>query len=163
MSLWRKWGFSRAGWRDGRRGEYWLLVQIILLVGFIGLPAWPSGAPLGARIGGIALILTGVVIAWLAARTMGRSLTPLPHPPDGSRLITSGVYRYVRHPIYGSVLLMTGGTAVALWSLPHLLGTLLLLVFFDAKARREELWLRQRFADYEEYARRVHKLLPGVY
>ena len=163
MNMFRRWGFSARGWRDGQRGEYWLLAQIVLLVVFVGLPAWPGAGPTAARAVGLLLIAAGVLLASTAIRRMGRSLTPLPHPPDDSRLVTGGVYAYVRHPIYGSVILMTLGTAIALWSLTHLAGTLVLLLFFDAKARREETWLRQRFPDYAAYASRVKKLLPGIY
>jgi protein-S-isoprenylcysteine O-methyltransferase Ste14 len=35
--------------------------------------------------------------------------------------------------------------------------------FFDLKARREERWLRERFADYDDYARRVKRFIPGFY
>lgn len=163
MSIFRRWGFSARGWRDGRRGEYWLLAQVVLLVVFVGLPAWPGAGSPAARAVGLLLVVAGVLLAATAIRKMGRSLTPLPHPPDESSLITGGVYAHVRHPIYGSVILMTLGTAIALWSLTHLAGALVLMLFFDAKARREEAWLRQRFPDYAAYARRVKKLLPGVY
>ena len=163
MSVFQRWGFSARGWLDGSRREFWLLAQLVLLVVFTGLPAWPSAGPLLARVLGIAVIVAGVVLAWIAIRSMGRSLTPLPHPRDESQLVTTGVYAHVRHPIYGSVILMTLGTSLALWSLTHLAGTLLLLLFFDAKARREEAWLRQRFPDYAGYAARVAKLLPGIY
>jgi protein-S-isoprenylcysteine O-methyltransferase Ste14 len=41
--------------------------------------------------------------------------------------------------------------------------SLSLAVFFDAKARREELWLRQQFPDYDRYARQVRRFIPWVY
>ena len=39
----------------------------------------------------------------------------------------------------------------------------LLAVFMDAKARREEVWLRERYRAYDEYARKVKRLIPFVY
>jgi protein-S-isoprenylcysteine O-methyltransferase Ste14 len=38
-----------------------------------------------------------------------------------------------------------------------------LLAFFDLKSRREEVWLRERYADYASYSSRVRKLIPFVY
>ena len=44
-----------------------------------------------------------------------------------------------------------------------LLYALILFFFFDIKSRREEAWLRARYADYADYQQRVHKLIPFVY
>lgn len=41
--------------------------------------------------------------------------------------------------------------------------SLVLAVFFDAKARREETWLRQQFPEYANYQLRVRRFLPGIY
>lgn len=54
------------------------------------------------------------------------------------------------------------------WSLtqsswPAFAASLALAVFFDAKARREERWLRQRFSDYTRYERRVRRFIPWIY
>jgi protein-S-isoprenylcysteine O-methyltransferase Ste14 len=51
-----------------------------------------------------------------------------------------------------------------IWSsLATVVGALVLLVFFDFKARREECWLEAKFAGYAEYKRRVKKLIPFIY
>jgi protein-S-isoprenylcysteine O-methyltransferase Ste14 len=43
------------------------------------------------------------------------------------------------------------------------MAALVLALFFDAKARREERWLRQRFSEYARYEARVRRFLPWVY
>jgi len=45
----------------------------------------------------------------------------------------------------------------------HGLGAIALLVFFDLKARKEEIWLMEKFPDYENYRISVKKLIPWIY
>lgn len=130
------------------------------------------GAPWGASAGATS-ILEGVVLAALLAVSavfglggvarLGRNRTLFPRPRPGSELVITGVFRWVRHPLYLSVL--AGSAAwVVHWNTPD--GWALWLagaVFLDAKARREERWLREQFPRYASYARRVRRLLPGVY
>jgi protein-S-isoprenylcysteine O-methyltransferase Ste14 len=130
---------------------------------FILLPVVPVGTwpltvqlPLGLGAGGLFLGIGGIV-------HLGSNLTPLPHPPDDSYLVTTGVYRLVRHPIYASVLFLA--LAYALWhmSLWHGIGVLGLGWFFDRKATQEEQWLTAKFPEYTAYQAAVKKLLPGIY
>ena len=55
--------------------------------------------------------------------------------------------------------------AYASWqvSLVHLFGAIALFVFFDVKARKEEVWLTERFSDYANYRISVKKLIPWIY
>jgi protein-S-isoprenylcysteine O-methyltransferase Ste14 len=109
------------------------------------------------------LTVLGVVIAAVGVRDLGPSLTPLPHPKDDSHLIQTGIYRWVRHPIYVGVIVSALGWALFAASLLALAFTAALAVFLDLKARREEVWLRERYPIYVHYARRVKRFVPGVY
>jgi protein-S-isoprenylcysteine O-methyltransferase Ste14 len=55
------------------------------------------------------------------------------------------------------------GWALVWQSWPALLATLALAPFFDAKARREECWLRQQFPEYASYEQRVRRFIPWIY
>jgi protein-S-isoprenylcysteine O-methyltransferase Ste14 len=78
-------------------------------------------------------------------------------------LVQSGVYQLVRHPLYTSVVFCA--LAWSLWwnSVPALCCWAVTVVFMDAKARHEEIRLRQRFGHYPEYAARVKRLIPWIY
>jgi protein-S-isoprenylcysteine O-methyltransferase Ste14 len=149
----------------GKRGEIWVLIQAVLLVSFIALPSdavpWPYSKEFGIA-GWICVALGLLLLSW-SALNLGRSLTPFPRPTENGELITSGAYRIVRHPIYLGVLLTCLGFALATASSARLGMTLVLFVFFDMKARREELWLKERYPDYGLYQQRAKRLIPWLY
>jgi protein-S-isoprenylcysteine O-methyltransferase Ste14 len=153
-------------WRGGR-GEYWVLIQFALMAGYVFIPARAAPGPLPTSSFLIALGLVlgslGLLFLLVGFKTLGRSLTPLPRPKEDGELVRSGIYAVVRHPIYTGVILLALAWAVYLWSGPHLVGSLVLFLFFDAKSRREERWLAAKFPEYAAYARRVKRLLPFVY
>lgn len=145
----------------------WTLVgvQALLLLALFVAPArrglaqlWPPDA---AAIIGVLLMAMGVVIGLLAARTLSSALTPTPVPRAGEGLRTSGVYAWVRHPIYTAVLLAALGYTVAVGGRWQLLTTALLAVFFVAKSRWEDsLLAAEHGAQWEEYQRSTSALIP---
>jgi protein-S-isoprenylcysteine O-methyltransferase Ste14 len=171
MNLLKDWGFSWEGLRSGNRGEYWVLAQALLALGFVLLPVYqlpelkvPAGiAQYGLLPISLLLAIFALILFFKGFLDLGNSLTPLPHPRDDSQLVQTGVYSIVRHPIYSGLII--GGLAWSVYqlSLTHFVGTIVLCLFFDAKARREESWLTERYPDYSEYCQRVKKLIPGLY
>lgn len=115
------------------------------------------------QLAGAALTALGIALALAGLVALGRALTPFPQPPAGARLRQSGVYAWVRHPIYGGLILASFGWSLAWLSPPGLLASVLVLLFFDRKSAFEERLLRARFAEYAAYALRVRKLVPGLY
>ncbi|MEO6057686.1 MAG: isoprenylcysteine carboxylmethyltransferase family protein [Gemmatimonadales bacterium] len=108
-------------------------------------------------LGGV-LAAGGVGLAVWGMRSLGPSLTPGTEPLPDAPLVTGGAYAYVRHPIYGGVVLMLAGYALAWsnWMLALILG-FAALQYFDAKARAEERWLMERYPEYQRYAVRVRR------
>jgi methanethiol S-methyltransferase len=78
-----------------------------------------------------------------------------------ARLVTQGIYRYIRHPQYTGFLLITGGMLVEWATLPLLIMYPILVVLYYRLARREEADMRAQFgSEYDEYMRRTGMFLP---
>ena len=153
--------------RFGERGEWWVVAQGALFVAATIAPgrgsAWSPGWRRVGRIVGLPLALAGGGLTVAGFRTLGENLTALPHPKDDATLVQDGVYAMVRHPIYSGVILTTLGAGLLSGNRTRTLLGAVFLAFFDAKARREEAWLTEKFPAYPAYRRAVKKLIPFVY
>jgi protein-S-isoprenylcysteine O-methyltransferase Ste14 len=162
-----RWGFSWQGLRDNRRGEWWLIAQVLLIAAHL-LPATPPPASLGLvwpsllALLGWATLALGLLLAAQAFFNLGPNLTPLPEPMPGAELVTGGAYARSRHPLYQAVLVCSFGVTLALGSLLHL-GLLLALAWVLAsKAHREEHRLLEIHPGYAAYRASTPAILPGV-
>jgi len=149
------------------RGELYVLVQAILLIALFFGPKDLLGLPTKVNqtlwwIGQI-LFYLGIAIAIWAAILLGPNLTPLPKPKQNGELIRTGLYRFVRHPIYFGVILVCFGWVGIEQTLYTLVLAFILLIFFDLKSRQEEIWLTEKFSEYAEYKMTTKKLIPFVY
>lgn len=151
----------------GPRGEGWVAIQFVLL-GAVGVaavagPAWGEPIRSITTIAGFALAIAGLAMALLGLRDLGANLTPLPYPRDSARLVESGIYGRVRHPIYGGIIVGAVGWGLATASIVALALAGVLALFFLLKSRREEAWLIARFPDYPAYRRRTKALVPFLF
>src|ERR1019366_9091984 len=93
---------GKAPWWKGRRGEWYVVVQVLLfaLVGFgprtvAGMPAWTGWLAELASPTGVLLMLAGGGLMLAAFMNLGKGLTPLPYPKDDGQLIQTGVYGFI--------------------------------------------------------------------
>ncbi len=147
-----------------RRTVGWAFVagQVVLLVALVLLPGrddWPT--PSWVWMVGQVLVLAGFVLMIVASLRLGRGLTATPVPAARGQLVTGGLYRYVRHPIYTGVLLIVVGLTLRSGSFVTLAVAAVTVVFFDRKARWEEAQLRERYPEYADYAARTRRFVPG--
>ena len=151
----------------GPRGEGWVVLQLLLGAaiagcGFVGV-YWPGSADSFLGILGLLIAVAGALLVLLGVLSLGSSFTPLPRPRARTRLRQGGIFRLVRHPVYGGAILIGLG-----WSLVDaplgLIPTALLVLLFDLKARREEAWLSERFPAYAAYrAGTPRRFVPWLY
>ncbi|MGA9852851.1 MAG: isoprenylcysteine carboxylmethyltransferase family protein [Gammaproteobacteria bacterium] len=178
MILWAAWVLSwlaAAVWsartekRPGLRTE--LSYHIVLVVGVLlfFIPAHGYYGPLrfwhigwwGAWICA-ALITLGFAFTWWARIHIGSLWSgSITKKPD-HRVVDTGPYAIVRHPIYTGLLLAVLATAAAKGTLWGIVGALLIIVGLWMKARLEERWLTQELgaAAYQIYRRKVPMLVP---
>ena len=145
----------------GRHGGGWVAVQVVLLAAIFlsaigGLPWPPSLQPFAYAVGGVLLALgAGLLVAGIGGLARVSAVTPFPAPRAAGGLQTGGVYGLVRHPMYGGGVLVALGWSTVFASIAGLVLAVLLALFADLKARREELWLEQSFPSYSDYRRRT--------
>ncbi len=154
----------------GSRGEGWVIAQFTLLPLLFILtfalpsgPLWPPFLAWGARVAGLVLAAASGSLFVSGVIALGRNLTPFPKPIKDGYLVRSGIYTLVRHPIYSGITLGMFALGLFLSSLPGLAAALVTFLFFDAKARHEERWLREHYPDYAAYSQRTRKLIPFIY
>jgi len=112
---------------------------------------------------GLVLTAVGVGISIWARVSLGANWSGVVTLKDGHELISKGLYRWIRHPIYTGILLAMIGTAMIKGHLRGWMGFLVVLAAFYFKARREEGFLRQEFGDgFEEHAKRTGMFLPKL-
>ena len=113
---------------------------------------------------GTILLLLGLLFAFWARWHLGRNWSGTVTVKEGHTLITSGPYRWVRHPIYSGVVLALIGTALAIGAFYCFIATALILFGFMVKLNVEEARMRATFpAAYDDYCRRTARLFPGVF
>lgn len=146
-----------------KRGGAWVIAQFVV-AGIYLLAPWHRPSPAWAiSVPGFILLGVGGILFLAGIVTLGRSLTPLPVPAKDVRLITSGVFGLVRHPIYSGLIFAAFGWATASNDWLRLLLSVAVFLFFNAKASFEEKVLTERFPEYPSYARETKRFVPWVY
>jgi len=144
-----------GGWVVGQS----ILLLILLLSPLVARHQWAAWSiPIG-----MLLILPGAILGVAGARSLGTNRTAFPAPLDSSTLVCAGAYRFVRHPLYGSLMLLGAGWSLAWQSAPALLASLALAILLYRKSLREEALLRAKFPEYAAYASRVRRFIPGIW
>ncbi len=156
MSLW-------SGVAGGGRASLasWGLVAIqgVLLLAIVVVPSslGPS-VPTSRLLGGVLFVVGSAGIV-AAAWYLGRALTPVPEP-NGAGMSARGLYAWVRHPMYTSVVIASLGVAVARGAVAAWFLVAALALFFELKTRREERFLTIAYSGYDSYASQTGKFAP---
>jgi 2-amino-4-hydroxy-6-hydroxymethyldihydropteridine diphosphokinase len=148
------------------RGGWWVVAQLVLVavvVVFALTFVDTIAAGLWMQILGIALLVLGGVQSGLGLLHLGVSLTPYPEPLELGNLVHGGIYRHVRHPVYGGLTLAMVGIALFQLSWPALTAAVATGVFFWFKAGAEERRLLARYPGYQGYRVRTRaRMIPWV-
>lgn len=157
----RKRGGGQAQTID-RRARWGIFVQGI---GFaiIWMNNYVARSPSAARVVASLTFLTlGGILSWTSARTLGRQWRFDAGLNADHQLVQAGAYRFVRHPIYASMLCMLLGTGSLITPLPALfLALTFFLIGLEIRVRIEDALLASRFGEsFLDYQRRVPAYLP---
>ncbi|MFV1963652.1 MAG: isoprenylcysteine carboxylmethyltransferase family protein [Acidimicrobiia bacterium] len=100
---------------------------------------------------GVLIAVSGAALSLWSALLHGSRLSPFPFPVEGMKVIDTGPYRYVRHPMYSGIVLFTLGVGLAYGKPTVLLSSLTFLVFFVAKSGHEEDMMIKYMDGYRDY------------
>ena len=161
--------------RTARRGttvESWIY-RIIIFAGALLIAPWTARTLGESRIWPISdygayalvgLMLVGLALTWWARIQLGRLWSSAITRKDEHRLVDSGPYALVRHPIYTGIIIALVATAATEATPVALLGAAIIAIGLWVKARAEERFLAAELGPdaYESYRRRVPMLVPFV-
>jgi protein-S-isoprenylcysteine O-methyltransferase Ste14 len=109
----------------------------------------------------IGALAAGLAFTWWARIHLGELWSVSVTRKDNHRVVQSGPYTLVRHPIYTGLLIALAATAAAKGSALAFAGLALFAIGFVVKARLEERFLREELGpEYDAYAARVPMLVP---
>jgi protein-S-isoprenylcysteine O-methyltransferase Ste14 len=163
--LWAGRPQERPDWREHGPYQIATMVGIVLLFGFAAYSSapqqlWKTSEPVGWLI--FALTLLAFAFCWWARITMGKLWNGLISRNADHRIIDTGPFAIVRHPIYSGVIAAAFLLAIELGTAVAFAGAAMFALAFWIKASVEERFLRKELGPqgYDAYRRRVPMLLP---
>ncbi len=145
-------------------GWLWFAVQFVLFISMLAAPlVQRSNVPAPVRVVGLMLGAGGLSLSVAGYRALGKSHSPGTTPIAGARLVASGIYARVRHPIYAGWCLGSFGLALLTGSVLGVGVAVALVVFYDLRTREEEKFLLRQYPEYAAYKERVRRFVPGLY
>ena len=104
---------------------------------------------------GILIIFFAFIIMLVALKDLGSNLSPFPRPISSSNLVTSGIYRFTRHPMYYSLIFFSLGVFIIKLSIYYLCLSISLALIIKFKIVLEEQYLISKFKNYLLYKNQV--------
>jgi len=104
---------------------------------------------------GVLIIIIAFIILLVAIKDLGRNLSPFPRPIYKSNLVTKGIYRFMRHPMYYSLIFISIGVFIIKLSIYYLFLTISLTLIIKFKIALEEKYLMNKYKNYSLYKNEV--------
>ena len=101
------------------------------------------------------LITLSLIIIVFSVKELWKSLSPMPRPKENSKLITSGIYRLFRHPMYYSLIIISFSFFLKSLTIYSLMLSILLTFIISNKIKIEEEYLTKKFHNYISYKNEV--------
>ena len=104
---------------------------------------------------GFLIIIIALIVLLVAIKNLGRNLSPFPRPLNNSNLVTTGIYRFTRHPTYYSLIFISFGVFITKLSSYYLFLSISLVLIIKFKIALEEQFLKNKFKNYFLYKNKV--------
>lgn len=150
--------------RNRTKDILFLSIQMLILFIFFAFPnLYRLALPNTWHGVGIFLAVLGFVLSIMGAITLKNMLSPYISPSPKGELITTGIYRRIRHPIYLGILIFLFGFTLIFGSVSKFIIFLIAVIFFVKKALEEERLLLHRYPKYSNYKQRTGMFLPKIF
>lgn len=126
---------------------------------------WPASVSIAMMVFIIALATASVWLVATAVKTLGKQWAYVARLVEGHKLITDGPYRFVRNPIYTGMfgMLVATGLATEHW-IQLAIAVVIFAIGTVVRVRSEEKLLQTAFGqEWDDYAKRVPAVIPGIY
>lgn len=104
-----------------------------------------------------------LIVLVLGMLQLNDNLSPFPSPKSNSELVQTGLYKFIRHPIYTGILIAFLAFGFYSTSLFRILITLILYILFHFKSKFEEEQLRERYPEYANYQKETGRFFPVLF
>ena len=154
------------GWDRLLVRGYWVLLPTLFATAALdaGRFRWSEMPPAAQVIGAAAIIAAFVVIWWCTAANHFLSANARIQSERGHKVVQHGPYRFIRHPMYTSLIVLMIGMALTLGSWLAMAPAVLIAALLVVRTALEDRMLTAQLAGYREYAYHVQKrLVPGVW
>ena len=105
------------------------------------------------------IIVIGLILSVYSLSVLGKSFSLI---PQARKLVQTGPYRWVRHPLYISELISTLGVILSDFTILKMCVYPVLIACQIYRALQEERLLAAEFPEYREYCNRTHRFVPGL-
>jgi len=133
-----------------------VIAQFLLLI----ILLWPTANLQLSFIALLLMLVSGLIALSALLVNPPGNFNIRPMPKQGGQLITSGIYHYLRHPMYSSLFLGGFGLLLCQFNLYKLLAWFALVVILVLKARTEERALLQHYPGYSHYHKNSNAFIP---
>ena len=164
-------GLTRDSRDTSGRGKDYKLISVgyviteFLMLALAPIEKWTVGRQVSGlqQWVGVIIGICGFGAAYLAYKELGRNFRVFAAPRRSGKLISTGIYSNVRHPMYTAVIFAFLGYIIywgSSWCFPLWLA---MTILYIVKAWKEEGVLKQRYPGYEDYQKRSWKFFPYIY
>lgn len=143
------------------KGKLIVSAQFILLFA-LALAPGPTQSSRITSIISLITLLFSLGLIFKSFRDLGEALTVLPESKTGALLVTTGVYSFIRHPVYSALFLLSGSALLWKQNVLTLIWAMLLTLLLIYKAKYEDGILRNKFEQAIEYQNKTPAFFPRL-
>lgn len=138
-------------------------IQLLLFIAYLfRIQGIDFAFPVWLQQVGLLIAIAGIIISFTALFDLNKNLSPFPTPKENAELIQTGIYKFIRHPIYTGILSFSFGFSLYSENTLRLCIFFALVILFIFKATYEERLLQNKYPGYIAYKKTTGMFLPRL-